>query len=296
MIRVGPAGWSYPDWEGRVYPAVKPAGFHPLAFLARFFDTIEIDSTFYALPRREHAERWARLVADKPAFRFFVKLHRDFTHAGETAGWEADAAAFQAGIEPLRRARKLAGVLVQFPVTFLHGKVEVRRLGRIKALFPDLPLVLEVRHQSWFTPPAVDSVRGLSYSLAYLDLPAAWNHPPEWHEPTGPLGYLRLHGRNSAAWFRAGAGRDERYDHLYAPEEIGPLAAQARRIARGHDETAVITNNHFGGKAVANAIEILHALRGAPDERVVAPAELVAAFPRLAAIARVEGQQSLFGG
>jgi uncharacterized protein YecE (DUF72 family) len=296
MIRVGPAGWSYPDWEGRVYPALKPPGFHPLVHLARFFEVIEIDSTFYAMPRREHVERWARLVVDRPRFRFFVKLHRDFTHSkgavpADADAWEEKAAAFLAATEPLRRARKLAGFLVQFPVTFLHGKNEVRRIGRIRSLFPDVPLVLEVRHQSWFTPPAIDTLRGLSYSLAHLDLPAAWNHPPDWHEPTGPIGYLRLHGRNGAAWFRAEAGRDDRYDYLYATAELDGLAAKARRIASGHDETAVVMNNHFSGKAVANAIEILFLLR---QEKIAAPSELVSAFPHLAAITRSEGQQDLF--
>ena len=296
MIRVGPAGWSYADWEGRVYPRARPHGFHPLAFLARSFDTIEVDSSFYALPRREHAERWAHLVEARPAFRFAVKLHRDFTHAtaadARTAGdWEAKAEAFRAGIEPLARSKKLTCVLAQFPVSFLHGKDEVRRLGRLRALFPDHALVLEVRHQSWFAPPAVDSVRGLGYSLAYLDLPRAWNHPPEWHEPTGPIGYLRLHGRNSSAWFRAEAGRDERYDYLYSREELDALAAKARRIAGAHDETEVVTNNHFSGKAVANAIELSHLLRG---DRPLAAPELVEAFPRLAPIVRVEGQKGLF--
>jgi uncharacterized protein YecE (DUF72 family) len=293
VIRVGPAGWSYPDWEGRVYPTLKPAGFHPLAYLARFFDTIEVDSSFYAHPRAEHAQRWARLVEERRDFRFFLKLHRDFTHAPEPeSGWQEPAASFRAGLEPLRRAKRLAGVLVQFPVSFLHGKSEVRRLGRIKALFPDVPLVLEVRHQSWFTPPAIDVVRGLSYSLAYLDLPAAWNHPPDWHEPTGPIGYLRLHGRNSEAWFRPSAGRDARYDYLYATSELTGLAQKAQRIASGHDQTAVITNNHFSGKAVANAIELVHLLRG---EAVPAPPELIAAFPALSTFTQSSGQQSLFG-
>lgn len=297
MIRIGPAGWSYPDWEGRVYPAHKPHGFHALAYLARFFDTIEINSSFYALPRAEHAERWAALVHDRPRFRFQAKLNRDFTHlpepgvdaAGES--WEAKARAFEAGLAPLARAKRLASVLVQFPVTFLHGKSEVRRLGRLRALFPDYALVLEVRHQSWFERPAVDQVRGLGYSLAYVDLPEAWNHPPPWHEPTGPIGYLRLHGRNSREWFRGEAERDDKYDYLYTEREISELARKAQRIASQHDETAVITNNHFSGQAVANAIDLMFLLQGGA---VAAPPEIVESYPHLRAHARIEGQQPLF--
>ncbi len=294
MIRVGPAGWSYPDWEGRVYPAVHPTGFQPLSFLARYFDTIEINSSFYAMPRREHAERWTRLVADREGFRFLVKLNRELTHDASGAdpeGWPDLAAEFLRGIEPLGAARKLGAILAQFPVSFRFGPEEVRRLGRLRALLDGQPLVLEVRHASWFTPPALDTIRGLGFSLAYVDLPPSWDHPPEWHAPTGSIGYLRLHGRNATQWFRRGAERDDKYDYLYGESEIEALARKAERIASEHDDTSVVTNNHFEGKAVANAFEILSALRGGP---VPAPGEIVASFPHLKARVRAEGQQQLF--
>jgi uncharacterized protein YecE (DUF72 family) len=293
VIRVGPAGWSYPDWEGKVYPTVKPAGFDALGFLARFFECVEINSTFYAIPYPQHAERWTQIVRAHPAFRFVVKLHRSFTHEPESTPdlWSASARAFNLGIEPLQRAKRLSSLLVQFPISFLYGKAEVRRLGRLRALFPHVPLVLEVRHQSWFSLPAVDTVRGLSYSLAHTDQPAAWNHPPDWHPSTGPIGYLRLHGRNSETWFRRDAGRDEKYDYLYSRHEIEGLVAKVHRLAAEHDDVTVVTNNHFAGQAVANAIELLALIRG---EHVLAPVDLVDAYPRLKSITRVEGQQSLF--
>lgn len=299
MIRVGPAGWSYPDWDGRVYPRHRPHGFHPLSFLARTFDTIEINSTFYAMPRAENASRWAALVADRPQFRFFAKLHRDFTHlpealearSGGGGAWEDKARQFQEGLAPLVRARRLAGVLAQFPISFLHGNTEVRRLGRLRALFPDVPMILEVRHESWFARPSVDQIRGLSYSLAYVDMPPAWNHPPDWHEPTGPIGYLRLHGRNSHEWFRSDAERDDKYDYLYREAELDALSRKAKRIAAQHDETAVVTNNHFSGQAVANAIDLMFLLHGVP---VATAPEIVESFPHLKDRTRIEGQQPLF--
>jgi len=296
VIRVGPAGWSYPDWEGVVYPRAKPAGFHPLAHLLHFVDCVEINSSFYALPRAEHARRWAEIAAARPDFRFLVKLNRDFTHGPLPPPDERErlAAAFLDGIEPLIRARKVAALLIQFPVGFLYGPTEVRRLGTIAAPFRALPLAVELRHDSWFAPPALATLRGLGLSLLTIDLPPAWNHPPGWHEPTGPLGYLRLHGRNSLQWFRSGAGRDDRYDYLYSPRELAQLADKARRLASRHDDVYVVTNNHFEGQAVANAIELKALLAGPGGERPSAPPELVERFPRLSEVARVEGQQRLF--
>jgi uncharacterized protein YecE (DUF72 family) len=300
LIRVGPAGWSYPDWEGIVYPRPKPRGFHPLSHLARFVQCLEVNSTFYAVPRPEASANWARLVREHDDFRLMAKLHRDFTHRERADSKEeiaADAHRFLEGIDPLVRAHRLAALLVQFPLSFRHGAAEVRRLGLLHSLFGHLPLVLEVRHASWFTPPALSAVAGLGYSLAHIDLPDAWNHPPNWHEATGRVGYLRLHGRNSATWFARDAGRDARYDYLYTQKEVRELTERARRIATQHDETYVVTNNHYGGKAIANALEIMAGLR---ECAVAAPPELVRSFPRLADSTHVvdplprSGQQELF--
>jgi uncharacterized protein YecE (DUF72 family) len=293
MIRVGTAGWSYADWDGKVYPRSKPHGFHPLPLLAKTFDCVEINSTFYAQPSAVNSTRWVQLVADQPAFRFLVKLNRDFTHRSQTPEWEEKAREFLSGIEPLRRARRLSAMLVQFPVSFLFGKQEVRRLGTIHGLFQEVPLVLEVRHESWFTRPALDTIRGLGFSLAHIDLPYAWNHPPANHPSVGPLGYLRLHGRNAEAWFRSGSGRNEQYDYLYSPEELGQLTQKARRIEAEHGDAYVVTNNHFAGKAFANGVEMLYELRG---QTVPAPREVVDTYPHLAPMTRAhrEGQQELF--
>ena len=298
MIRVGPAGWSYADWEGVVYPRPKPRGFHPLRHLARFFQCVEINSTFYAPARAEHAITWARQVEDLPDFRFTAKLHRDFTHrerADSDEELRRDAELFLAGIEPLVRSGKLAALLVQFPFSFRANPSHVRRLGRLRSLFPDQPLVLEVRHRSWVTRDSLAQITGLGYSLAYIDLPHAHDHPPEWHDPTGPVGYLRLHGRNEATWFARGVGRDQRYDYLYDPAQVGQLSEKARRISSASDETYVVTNNHFSGQAVTNGLELLANLRGT---KVAAPSELVSAYPRLADITfpppDPSGQRELF--
>lgn len=293
MITVAPAGWSYPDWEGPVYPTRKPRGFHPLRFLAEFVDGMEVNSTFYALPRAESVARWAQMVEHVPDFRFTAKLYQGFTHGPEDEGrFALEAEQYRRGIEPLVRRGVLTAVLVQFPVTFQHGPQEIRRLGRIRALFPDFDLVLEVRHRSWFEPPALDVLRGLGLSLAHIDLPEAWDHPPAHHAPTGPIGYLRLHGRNAKEWFRKGAERDDRYDYLYDPPEVGDLARRALSLDAESEITWVVTNNHFEGQAIANALEFKYLLSG--REPQPAPAQIVQAFPHLEGLTRPSGQQDLF--
>ena len=295
MIRVGPAGWSYPDWEGIVFPLRKPRGFHPLRHLARYVDCVEINSSFYATPRADYARSWLEHVADRPSFRFTAKLQNVFTHAElpeDEPSFAALVEAYAAGIEPLREAGRLAALLVQFPHSFQRTRASEERLARIAAAFAGHALVLEVRHRSWFDADGLALIAGTGYALAELDLPLEADRPPARTERTGKVAYLRIHGRNSRAWFDPRSGRDRRYDYLYRPEEVAELAQVARRLAQGADETYVITNNHFSGKAVANALEILASLGG---ERPLAPAELIAAYPHLAPITRREGQETLFG-
>ena len=301
MIRVGPAGWSYPDWEGRVYPRKKPKGFHPLRQLARYFDCIEINSSFYAAPSARNSAHWAELVHERAQFRFTAKLQQIFTHeplSQDARERDAEVRAFHAGLQPLADAKKLAALLVQFPHSFRRSAEGEARLRWIAETFGGWPLVLELRQRSWFAPDALSFVRELGYTLCAIDLPLGAERPSEAElvapgERAGPrpLAYLRLHGRNAAAWFDPRAGRDQKYDYLYEPGEVREIVQATRRMAQGADETFVITNNHFSGKAVANGLELL---AGLSEGQVLGPVELLDAFPRLRACVRPDGQDSLF--
>lgn len=296
MTGIGVAGWSYADWQGPVYPRAPTSGirgrrFDPLAFLARYIDCIEVNASFYAVPRPEHVARWPERVREHPTFRFLVKLHRGFTHEPVTDGWRAAASAFRSALEPLEEARVLLGLLVQLPARFRDTRAGRDRLARIRALFPEHALSVELRHRSWFTPSALDCLADLGLGLVHIDLPAAADHPPAMHPTLGPLAYLRLHGRNADAWFDARAHRDQRYDYLYSPEELAEIARRLVRIAEGAERSVVITNNHYRGQALANALELKQLLTG---RKPPAPETLRHAFPQLAAVTRAEGQQLLF--
>lgn len=290
-VRIGTAGWSYPDWEGKVYPRPHPRGFHPLAYLARYVDAVELNASFYRIPRPEHAERWVDLVADRPDFRFVAKLHQTFTHDPWTTLPAAQARAFTAALAPLRAAGRLGALLAQYPVSFRATEANWRRVAETAAAFRDVPLVVEVRHRSFFEAEALARLADLGVAVAWIDLPPARDHPPAGHDTPGPIGYARLHGRNAGAWFRKGAGRDQRYDWLYGEDDLDRIAERVRELAAGGRQTYLITNNHYGGKAVANALELKGRFEGRPP---LAPEPLRDAFPHLRGSTRAEGQQRLF--
>jgi uncharacterized protein YecE (DUF72 family) len=277
-IRIGPAGWSYKDWEGVVYPQKPGTKFDPLTYLARFFDTIEINSSFYRPPAASSAKAWAKRVAENPDFRFTAKLHRVFTHDRGKAT-EEDEKTFREGIDPLAEAGKLGALLLQFPWSFKNTDDERAHLTKLINRFKDYPLIVEVRHASWNIPAIYEELESREVGICNIDQPVFSKSIKPSALTTSPLGYVRLHGRNYQNWFRDEAVRDERYNYLYSADELEPWISRIKEVAKQTRETYVITNNHFLGKAVVNALEIKSTLE---ERRVPAPLPLFEKYPRLA--------------
>ncbi|MBA3515959.1 MAG: DUF72 domain-containing protein [Pyrinomonadaceae bacterium] len=277
-IRIGPAGWSYNDWKGVVYPENPGSKFDPLTFLAKFFDTIEINSSFYRPPAVTSAKAWARRVTGNPGFRFTAKLHRVFTHERGKATTD-DEKTFREGIDPLAESGKLGALLLQFPWSFKNTDEERAYLIKLIDRFNDYPLVIEVRHASWNNPATYEELEKREVGICNIDQPIFKKSIRPSALTTSPLGYVRLHGRNYQNWFREEAVRDERYNYLYSVDELQPWIVRVKEIAKQSKETYVITNNHFLGKAVVNALEIKSTL----EERLVpAPLPLFEKYPQLA--------------
>ncbi len=278
MIRIGPAGWSYPDWEGIVYPSEKPRGFDPLEYLSRYFDTVEINSTFYRPQRPDVARRWARRVKTNDRFKFTAKLWRRFTHERDSAWSRDEADAVRDGFSPLAEEERLGAVLVQFPWSFKANDRSLEWLDDILREFSEYPLVVEVRHASWNKPEFYDWLGERGVGFVNIDQPLFGRSLEPSSRATAPVGYVRLHGRNYEEWFRADAGRDARYDYLYQREELEPWVERIRELARSGsvEDVYVVTNNHYRGQAVANAVMMAAMLRGAPQK---VPQVLYGAFP-----------------
>jgi uncharacterized protein YecE (DUF72 family) len=279
-ILVGPAGWSYADWEGIVYPRSKPRGFHEAAYLAQYFDTIEINTSFYNPLRPEVTASWVDKVERNRAFQFTAKLWKRFTH--ERSASLQDEKAFKRGLEPLAVAGRLGALLIQFPWSFKNARENHEYLSGLFMQFMEYPLVIEVRHNSWNQPEVFGWLREQNVGFCNIDQPVIGRSIAPSEQVTMPVGYVRLHGRNYEHWFTSAAHPEERYNYLYRIEELKPWAERIASIARTAELVFVITNNHFEGKAVANALQLMSLLSGQP---VSVPETLGAHYPQLAAIA-----------
>jgi len=278
-LRVGPAGWNYKDWEGIVYPAGAGRSFDALAFLAEYFDTIEINSSFYTPPRPADAAAWARRVRNNPRFKFTAKAWQRLSHEPKDATQTtlvADCNEVRRSLAPLAEAGVLGALLIQFPWSFRNTPENVEHLEKIFRLLHSLPLVLEVRHGSWAREPFYAFLRENRVALCNIDQPVIGDSLRPSAHVTSHIGYFRLHGRNYQNWFREDAGRDARYDYLYSKEEIHQVSQQIRKIRQQADETYAVTNNHFRGQALVNALDILEELDVNPP---AVPPMLAAAYP-----------------
>jgi len=271
----GPAGWTYPHWNGIVYPKTKSRGFHALEQLSQYFDAVEINTSFYQPIRPEIARLWIAKVAGNPRFQFSAKLHRRFTH--ERTLEPREVAAFKDGLWPLLRARKLGCLLMQFPWTFRYTEENRNYLIELRRAVHEFPRVTEIRHSSWTCSEALGTL--IDYRIGFCNIdqaPFTSATPPTAHL-TSDVGYIRLHGRNPQDWSPTEAAHPiARHDYLYALPELVEWQARIEQVRQFAARTFVIANNDIAGKSVVNALQ-LSALCG--DDRRMAPAELLQRYP-----------------
>ena len=281
-IRVGPAGWSYPDWAGYAYPAKKPRGFHEAAYLAEFFDTIEINTSFYNPIRAELAKGWVGRVAANANFMFTAKVWQRFTH--DPSPSSEDEKMVRAGFDVLRDAGKLGAVLLQFPFSFHRTEETFAYLDGVLKRFADYPLVVEVRHATWNVPEVFELLRKRGVGFCNIDQPVVGKSLEPSARATGPVGYVRLHGRRYDTWFSDDEtiASFERYNYLYSEEELRPWAARVDKVAKAARDVYVITNNHYQGKGVVNALQLISMLK---ESKVKVPEPLRVKYPELEKIA-----------
>jgi len=281
-ILVGPAGWSYADWAGIVYPHRRPRGFHEAAYLAQFFDTIEINTSFYNPLKPELAAQWIERIAFNSRFLFTAKLWQKFTH--EATATAEDEQAVRMGFDVLRSVKRLGAVLMQFPFSFHNTPENQARLKHLIGTFSDYPLVVEVRHSSWAESAFYEFLHERHVGICNIDQPIIGRSVKPSERTTSAIGYVRLHGRREDTWFSddPDVASHERYNYLYSEQELLPWAHRIEHVAAHAKTTFVVTNNHFEGKSIVNAMQLIHMLS---RRKVTVPETLRHRYPALDAIA-----------
>ncbi len=292
-IRVGTAGWSYKDWEGVFYPpGMQRRKQHPLEILARCFDVVEINTSFYGHIKPELAKLWGKKAdAVNPDFVFTAKLHRSFTHSPAAVMEPTSAATIRPndederlareGLEALAATGKFAALLIQFPVSFKNTSLNREYLETLLRQFIEYPRVVEVRHDSWDNPQTIHDFEQKNVSFCNIDQPLIGRSIEATEHVTSPVAYVRLHGRNYDQWFEAEQPHD-RYNYLYNAGEVAGWKDKIQRMAKKAEVTYVVANNHFEAKGAVNALQLKSMLAG---KRVQAPEPLLRHYPELKAIA-----------
>ncbi len=291
-VRIGPAGWAYPDWAGIVYPCPTPRKFNALEYLSGFFDTLEINVSFYRPLPPHFAAGWLKKVAGNPNFRFTAKLWQRFTHDRQTLPTLDEVNEVHEGLAALIEAEKLGALLIQFPWSFRRTAENRQWLARVCDTFREYPLAVEIRHASWNHSDFYQSLNERHIAFCNIDQPLFDDSIEPSDRVTAKLAYIRLHGRNYENWFREDADRDARYDYLYSAQELTPWIKRIEKIREQAEDVYVITNNHYRGQAVVNAFEIE---AGLGKQDLVIPQHMIDHFPQLARLAnvRLQGQAGL---
>jgi uncharacterized protein YecE (DUF72 family) len=229
--RIGCSGWNYADWRGAFYPEREPQR-RWLELYAERFDTVEVNNTFYRLPRRDAVAAWVTQTPD--TFTFAVKASRYLTHIKRLTDLGQGVARFYERIEPLIEAQRLGPVLWQLPGNFKRD--DARLEGWLEAL-PAGMHTIEFRHESWFCPAVMRALRGHGVALTIGDHP---ERPFQTHEATADWRFVRFHYGH-----RGRAGN-------YSATEIDEWT---RRIAQWRRRQSVWAyfNNDWRGFAPANA-------------------------------------------
>jgi uncharacterized protein YecE (DUF72 family) len=279
-LYIGPAGWSYEDWKGRVYP--DGSGYDKLLFISRYFNCVELNSSFYRMPSARIVDSWARRLSPLPDFRMPVKVLRRFSHERRFEAGEPEE--FISRFSPLLENGIAGPFLIQFPWSFRRNADSMRYIERLGRAFEGFPTVVEVRHGSWEHQDTIELLSGHGLIFCNIDQPLIGDSlGPSSHITNIDTCYIRLHGRNRADWFRRDAGRDDRYNYLYSHDEMVEWSDRIRGMMSRAGKIFVITNNHFGGQALVNAFQLRHILEGKKPE---APPTIINAYPELAELTR----------
>ena len=273
-ILVGCSGWSYDDWVGRFYPmALSKKKGAWLAYYAKYFRTVEINSTFYRPPGELQVSSWIKKGNDLSDFEYSLKMQELVTHKSMVQG-EASAAVHWAKafektcVRPLGEAGLLGCVLLQLSPYFQNTAGAQRILEEVlDALsFRDYNYAVEFRHHTWqeegtedLDPNAMQILNDRNVANVLVDGPGTHAR----NAASADHAYVRFHGRNYDIWYKNELEDDfrlDRYDYLYSKEQLDPWVPRIKEAELKAQKVRVYFNNHARSKSVRNAFQLMDQL------------------------------------
>jgi len=279
-LYVGTAGWSYKDWVPNFYPCDQSKELSWLTYYSRYFNTVEVNSTYYTYLAPAIVNGWLRQTENTEEFLFSIKLHKDFTHIRQYG--DEQIRAVKQNLNILKEAERLGGLLIQFPYSFDFNDANVDYLRILIEKFEGFEKFVEVRHKSW------NNKNAKTITFCTIDQPQI-GEAIEFNPIVGnDSAYIRFHGRNEEAWKKSLSNfgkkqtykeQSARYEYLYSLGELTEISQKVKEVYDKVKKIFVIMNNHPHGDAVANAFELLHLLK--ERVKVKMPPTIVKAYPRL---------------
>jgi len=229
-VYVGTSGWFYDHWEGVLYPRGLPKS-RRLEVYAAHFNAVEVNATFYRLPRTSTVEGWRKKAPE--GFVFVAKANQEITHRRRLRKAEEPLKRFLEAIEPL--GGLLANVLFQLPPSL---RKDIALLEDFLVLLPDHPRAsFEFRHPSWECDEVFEVLRKVGASHVVVSrsgYPFAEAH-------TSDIAYFRCHGPG------------QMFASSYSEEWLAGLAGKIAALARQGTTVFTFFNNDVAGHAVRNA-------------------------------------------
>lgn len=271
---IGCSGWSYEDWAGRFYPVnIARKKEEWLRYYALFFNTVEINSTFYRMPNEFIVNGWIRKGLGLKDFEFSVKMPAQVTHEAlaHNEGGKAGilASAFEATcVRPLADNRLLGATLLQLPPSFRNEEASRKALEEtLDTLDTDkYRYAVEFRHRSWLddrTGGPEPQVRELLQTRGVANVSADGPGMPLTVETTADNAYVRLHGRDHDVWSYEEHEDDirlSRFDHLYSDEEMDEIKDRLVQLSEKVSQIRVYFNNTAKAKGIRNALQLMDLL------------------------------------
>jgi uncharacterized protein YecE (DUF72 family) len=257
---VGTSGYNYKDWEIIFYPEKTKGKFDKLRFYSQFFDFVEIESTFHNFYSKDVAKSLIEKVKDNKNFTFSIILNYAFTH--QESYNKNELRMMINFIDELYCNNKLECILLHLPYYFFNTKENREKLLKLKKIFKDYRLIVELKHISWHSPLTYNFLEESKFHMCLIDQPIIMGNANLKSIVLGKYSYLHLYGKGTKINTENNNG--DKFDYLYSNTELFEISKIIDELRKKSDKVFIIFKNSSMGKAIANAFTLSSYIKKRP--------------------------------